>query len=245
VGYLETELPIDEPRVFSHIKRGNRPALQLDTVLFFVYYPTDPVQATSHRREPWLPRPRVPTCKGYAKFSSIPEFPVTTYIACTCMFTTLPEFRNPKLAGARPPGAGAAAPKKPSDDLKPKVPVVVFSHGLGVSRTTCSTICGDLASHGFAVVTMEHRAGSGARSHVNAPETSNSPQLIRDEGMRVSGSELKHATNGRRNNKPKGSRNYTVDCIFPKAIAQDTAPHNPRGADHELREAQIGLGTKI
>lgn len=243
VGYLEAELPVDEPRSFSRIKRENRPALQLDTVLFSVYYPTDPGQeaAAGHPRVPWLPRPRVPTCKGYANFFSIPNFPLTAYMACTCMFTKLPAYRNSRLADVWPGGAGPATHETPHDDLRPEFPVVVFSHGLGGSRTMYSTVCGNLASYGFVVVAMEHRDGSGARSYVNVPEGRESPQLSQDERGSASGSELKHDTGGKNDEKPKASRSYMLDYIFPKDNAQDTAPHNPIGVDHELRDAQIQM----
>ena len=36
-------------------------------------------------------------------------------------------------------------------------PVVVFTHGLGGNRTTYSTICSDIASHGYIVAVLEHR----------------------------------------------------------------------------------------
>ncbi|CAL2030465.1 unnamed protein product [Caenorhabditis brenneri] len=38
-----------------------------------------------------------------------------------------------------------------------KFPVIVFSHGLGGSRTFYSTLCTSLASHGYVVVALEHR----------------------------------------------------------------------------------------
>ena len=46
----------------------------------------------------WMPRPRVPTAKGYAKFMSLPSWPVTAYLACTSLFTKLPAFRNAKIS---------------------------------------------------------------------------------------------------------------------------------------------------
>ncbi|KAI8647007.1 platelet-activating factor acetylhydrolase [Parasitella parasitica] len=48
------------------------------------------------------------------------------------------------------------------DDQKRPFPVVVFSHGLGGNRLIYSSICSDLASHGFVVVAIEHRDGSAS-----------------------------------------------------------------------------------
>lgn len=233
VGYLEIELPAQEPRTFSGIKRDSKHALQLDTVLFSMYYPTNADPKEEHR-PPWLPRPRVPTCKGYAKFYNVPNFPMTAYMALTCMFTKLPAFRNVKLANSSPTSS-----QETSEDGKPKFPVVVFSHGLGGSRTMCSTICGDLASYGFVVVAMEHRDGSGARTYVNVPPDRVSPELNQDAG-KVSEAALKETSSGaQKDEKPKRVDNYMVDYLFPKENAFDTSPHNQ--IDHELREAQIEM----
>ncbi|KAG7168770.1 Platelet-activating factor acetylhydrolase-like [Homarus americanus] len=38
-----------------------------------------------------------------------------------------------------------------------KFPVVVFSHGLSANRSIYSTVCSELASHGFVVAAVEHR----------------------------------------------------------------------------------------
>ena len=266
VGYLEIELPAREPRSFSHIKRNHQHALRLDTVLFSIFYPADlspkpepspgggregKSTAKKHKlpsRALWLPPPRVPTCKGYAKFLNIPNVPVTLYIALTCMATKLPAFRNARLArrrqreshlpddtspgrqGSKPEAAPALADAaatqaaqatQATHDAAGTFPCIVFSHGLGGSRTYCSSICGELASYGFVVVALEHRDGSGARTYVNIPEGCDSPYVA--------------------HRKKGGQGYYMVDYIFPKDNAQDTSPNNARGVDTELRTAQIEM----
>ena len=209
---------------------SRRHALQLDTVLFSVYYPADtsrpPRNAAGEETHPprvgWLPRPRAQLCKGYAKFFRIPHFPVTAYIGATSMLTRVPAFRNARLADGRPApagdkdgaggGDGAGAPTP--EGRQSAFPCIVFSHGLGGSRNTYSTVCGELASHGFVVVAMEHRDGSCARTFVNLPAAD--------------------AQGGDGNS-------YMVDYYFPKDNAQDTSPNADKGVDLELRSAQIEM----
>ena len=44
----------------------------------------------------------------------------------------------------------------------PTFPVIVFSHGVGSSFFPYSSICCDLASHGYVVAALEHKDGSSA-----------------------------------------------------------------------------------
>ncbi|KAI0843936.1 platelet-activating factor acetylhydrolase, isoform II-domain-containing protein [Daldinia vernicosa] len=237
VGIMEIEVPVREPRTFSRIKHNHMHALRMDTVLFSIYYPCDPSSyAQSRGKRPskatWLPRPRTLTSKGYAKFFSMPQLPVTAYIAATSMFTKLPAFRNAKLAGDRPGDCAGAASRSSlgahsQDTLtgsgdKPKFPVIFFSHGSGGSRTCYSIVYGELAGNGFIIVAVEHRDGSGARSYVNIP-----PSGELADGLKIN------------NTNPK--RFYKVDYIFPPDNALDTSPNNARGVDTELRHAQIEM----
>ncbi|EGO51455.1 hypothetical protein NEUTE1DRAFT_52085 [Neurospora tetrasperma FGSC 2508] len=315
VGFMELELPVREPRTFSHIKRNGEFALKLDTVLFAVYYPCEgPEEKPKEKaimtrdrirrcrgsgnwagwdnaagrkqdeedeaggkkgnvgltRPTWLPRPRLSTCKGYANFANMPKAPVASYFALTSMFTKLPAWRNAKLSDG-PPLAGpeemgeealnrgfsdtseltlvwGPRPVPDAEELRrrrAKYPVIIFSHGLGGSRTVYSTICGELASYGFIVVAMEHRDGSGARTYVN--QEGSSPDLCSQNLDRRSYSEREKedgsAVKTKRRRKKNGKKKpyYMVDYLFPLDNAQDTRPHNPAGVDTELRLAQIEM----
>jgi len=86
VGMMEVEVPAREPRSFSDIKRNDTYLLELDTVLFTVYYPSGFwiwAGSVAGRREEWsrptwLPRPRIEVAKGYGKFVGMPAWLATT-----------------------------------------------------------------------------------------------------------------------------------------------------------------------
>ncbi|KAK3693583.1 platelet-activating factor acetylhydrolase, isoform II-domain-containing protein [Podospora appendiculata] len=259
VGYMEIEVPARNPRHFSHIKRNGEFALKLDTVLFSIYYPCLlPEKLSSRTRVPWLPRPRAETCRGYAIFLNVPNLPVTAYIAFTSMFTKLPAHRNTKFSDRWPTLEPATVAMPTSQDTlvddeqrdeatddehqgKLKFPVIIFSHGLGGSRTAYSAVCGELASFGFVVVALEHRDGSGARTFVN--KTGDSADL-ESQDLETTPPPPGRERDDKAEKRKKGKKTkpyYMVDYIFPKDNALDTSPNNSRGVDKELRGAQIDM----
>ena len=123
-------------------------------------------------------------------------------------------YETKNRAGARPPG----------EPDSPCFPLLIFSHGLGGTRTTYSSVCGEFASYGFVVMCIEHRDGSGPRAYVNLPK----------EGI---------LDNGKVDLSDKAKRKgYSkMDYVFPKNNARDILPGNKQGVDAELRSAQIHL----
>jgi platelet-activating factor acetylhydrolase len=182
---MEIEVPVENPRPISDIKRNGRHLLQLETVLFTMYYPAqfgsgaglDPAGHKHWSRETWLPRPRVQTARGYAHFAGIPDWTVISFMAATSMLTKLRGFRNTPPATHWPPGGNAKqngyklknqeGPPPEGHEGEPVFPLLMFSHGLGGTRTAYSTLCSEFASYGFVVCAVEHRDGSGPRTFVN------------------------------------------------------------------------------
>jgi platelet-activating factor acetylhydrolase len=174
-------------------------------------------------RPTWLPRPRIETAKGYGRFASLPDFISVPLFGATTAFTKIPAWKNSPLADHWPPEENSyeggyevktRLGRVPTGETEsPVFPLLIFSHGLGGTRTTYSSLCGEFASYGFIVVSVEHRDGSGPRSYINHPKDS-----------------------------PKGSEGYSkIDYVFPENNPMDTAPGNKQGVDSALRTAQIQL----
>ena len=245
---MEIEVPAASPRTFSHITRRGRHILHLETVLIALYYPSalgsgngrDPGGRRKWSRELWLPHPRSEMSKGYGDFAQLPPWLVLIWFFLTTWFTKLPAFRNPKLASHWPPEQNTrqggwkvknenGEPPK-GQPQEPIFPLIMFSHGLGGSRTAYSTVCGEFASYGCVLCAVEHRDGSGARTFVNHPA----------EGK---GSRKECEASGGVDHLEKESI-YSwdvIDFIFPKRNRYDTRPDNEQGIDKELRAAQIDM----
>lgn len=157
-------------------------------------------------------------------------------VGMTTAFTKLPAFRNARLADHWPPNKNSreagtyqqknrAGTPPPGEPKKPCFPLLIFSHGLGGTRTTYSSVCGEFASYGFVVVAIEHRDGSGPRTFINIPKDDpkfSKPNVGISEKDRERG----------------WSR---MDYVFPKNNKKDTMPGNIQGVDGQLRSAQIDL----
>lgn len=227
VGTMEIEVPAQNPRTFSHITRKGRHVLQLETVLMTIYYPAaigvhNLSKHDAHwSRELWLGRPRMKIAEGYAKFAGLPAI-IADAVFLPAMFTKLPAYRNAPLAEHWAPtvnlrsdeGIRVKAQKgeKPEGaPEKPCFPLLMFSHGLGGTRTMYSSLCGEFASYGFVVCAVEHRDGSGPRTFVNHT----------DNGV---GSMAEREQTGRVDHKfdERDTGYDVVDYLFPKDNPYDT-----------------------
>lgn len=246
VGVVDIEVPAANPRTFSNITRHHTHILAIETILLTIYYPAhlgtgsgrSPSGSKHWSRPTWLPRPRNQASKGYGKFASLPQWPTMFFFLGTTWFTKLPAYRNPPLADHWPPNQtlrqGGSDVKTttgeptPGGPEKPKFPFILFSHGLGGSRTAYSSVCGEFASYGFVVCAVEHRDGSGARTLV-----SHASEGVGSRAEREMSGKLEH-------NKGADRHNYDiVDFIFPQCDAKDTTPGHK--IDTELRTAQIDM----
>ena len=95
--------------------------------------------------------------KGYGQFASVGSLGVPVFLPT--MFTKLPAFRNAPLSSQYPPGTDDREEDQKSDetteeeeskekdepaDAPPKFPLMIFSHGLGGTKTAYSSVCGEV-----------------------------------------------------------------------------------------------------
>lgn len=150
VGAVDLEIPVEKPRRISEtlLKETKKPAFELETVLFTVYYPAEKGARSHVARHLWVPRPISLTAEGYARIAGVNNFIIRP------IFT----FALWLLVGSIEIPAKVDVPILGSDGGK--FPVMVFSHGMASSRTDYTHYLGELASRGHVVAAIEHRDGS-------------------------------------------------------------------------------------
>jgi platelet-activating factor acetylhydrolase len=157
VGAVDVEVPLPKPHRVSDVtfKATNKPAFEVETVLFTVYYPISHAARSSRHKHYWIPKPVAVTAEGYAKLAHMNNFilrPILTFFLWAV-------------------GGGITIPAEvdvPLLESTDKFPVMVFSHGMASSRTDYTHYLGELASRGHVVAAIEHRDGSSPGSLVRS-----------------------------------------------------------------------------
>lgn len=137
-----------------------KPALKLDEVIFTAYYPAQVKGSNMKKGLDWLLRPLRASLLGYAHYSGISTWLLWPIVYFYGRLLKIPVYPNAPLLRQRPtvsPEYTQARSETPPSSW----PLVIFSHGLGGSRTAYSQVCTRLASSGRVVLAMQHRDGSG------------------------------------------------------------------------------------
>ncbi|KAJ7180278.1 platelet-activating factor acetylhydrolase, isoform II-domain-containing protein [Mycena crocata] len=123
----------------------NKPALVLDEVAFTAYYPAD-LARKPRKGLSWLVRPVGATLRGFSRFTGVPAWLLWPVVYIFGTLLKIPVHPN--------------APLLHPGDARKQWPLVLFSHGLGGSRTTYSQLCCEMAAAGRVVLAIEHRDGT-------------------------------------------------------------------------------------
>ncbi|KZP24695.1 hypothetical protein FIBSPDRAFT_856902 [Athelia psychrophila] len=149
VGATDFTIPLHSTTYIgkAKLKHGETAALALEEVAFTAFYPVGTSQDMAPPLD-WLVRPVSTMLRGYAHFGGLSR--ITKWVFWPMMYLygsriTIPVAHNAPLL---------------APDLSPW-PLVIFSHGLGGTRTSYSQVCARLAASGRVVLAMEHRDGTG------------------------------------------------------------------------------------
>ncbi|KAH8180230.1 platelet-activating factor acetylhydrolase, isoform II domain-containing protein [Sarocladium implicatum] len=168
VGAIDLEVPLEKPQLVSNTTlkgTDEKPAFELETVLFTLYYPIDDGVHSKKPRHLWFPRPISLTAEGYATLAHANNFIVrpifTFFLWAVAGSITIPAAVDVPLLS--PP----SSPSRNEDSGR--LPLMVFSHGMASSRTDYTHYLGEIASRGYIVAAIEHRDGSCPGSIINHP----------------------------------------------------------------------------
>lgn len=140
VGTIDIEAECGPRRVGDAVfKEGGKPAFELETVLFSLYYPAPRDAKSQKSPHLWVPKPIALTAEGYARFAHVNNAftnGVFTFGLWTLAgSTTIPALVDVPLHGTVKNYRNYDT-EHPSDDYGlPEFPVIVFSHGMASSRT--------------------------------------------------------------------------------------------------------------
>ncbi|KAG7449029.1 uncharacterized protein BT62DRAFT_887202 [Guyanagaster necrorhizus] len=149
VGATTFVTPVRPSRTYGFAKLSNgQSALVLDEITFTAYYPANLTSGKwwkSKRGIDWLNRPLNETWHGFVNFAQ--NFPSwllwpLVYLYGAFIKASVPVYPNAPLLRTK------------------QWPLVIFSHGLGGSRTTYSQICSRIATSGRVVLAIEHQDGT-------------------------------------------------------------------------------------
>lgn len=130
-----------------------------------IYYPSSPLSKGTGRKHAWAEPPITRTLEGYARFSEQSKWLLLPPFWLIVGGKKIPAYVEATLAEKESEMEEQGSSSDPSE--KGEFPVIVFSHGLGGTRTTYSQYCGELASRGNVIVAVEHRDGSGPSTLVS------------------------------------------------------------------------------
>ncbi|KAJ3417274.1 Platelet-activating factor acetylhydrolase [Chytridiales sp. JEL 0842] len=159
-------------------------------VLATLFYPCDKkvrLGAGARKKTRWLPGPKGFYATGYGDFMSLPRFITKTLLTGLMGKMKMPAYKEAELSK--------------SDALPAKLPLIIYSHGLAGTQTTYSTYCGNLASRGFIVLSLEHRDTTAAYSARNAykekipharPTAPNPGETVDEYLIRYRTTQIKH-----------------------------------------------------
>uniref|UniRef100_H2ZF45 1-alkyl-2-acetylglycerophosphocholine esterase n=1 Tax=Ciona savignyi TaxID=51511 RepID=H2ZF45_CIOSA len=141
-----------------------------DRCLFRLYYPSKEINPDSMQQPLWLPENEY--AAGFTNFLKVPSL--------TRVFGWI-------FSTSRIPASWKTDLVMPSGVQK--LPVILFSHGLGANKTTYSNICTELASHGTLVAAVEHSDKSASATYYLEENLGGEFEKKWIEFLRVSGGE--------------------------------------------------------